>query len=284
MAWGSGLGGRGGNELGVVREDERMRELLVIGMGPGHPDQITVQAVRALNRVDVFFFIDKGDAKSGLNAARDEILRRHVTRPGFRVVMIPEPPRDRSGAGGYEGAVRDWHEARAELIGAAIATELGDDGVGAFLVWGDPSVYDSTLRIIDRILARGTVAFTWTVIPGVTSVQALAAAHRVPLNRIGEPIHITPARRIAGGLPEGLDSAVVMLDSGFTAGGLGDPGLTVFWGAYLSTPDETLISGPLSEVAGEITATRAALRARHGWIMDTYLLRRDREGEYREGE
>ncbi len=259
-----------------------MRELLVIGMGPGHPDQITVQAVQALNRVDVFFRIDKGDAKSGLNAVRDEILRRHVTRPGYRVVEIPEPPRDRSPsltADGYQGAVRDWHEARALVIGAAIAAELGADGVGAFLVWGDPSVYDSTLRIIGRLLARGVVPFEYTVIPGVTSVQALAAAHRVPLNRIGEPIHITPARRIAGGLPEGLDSAVVMLDSGFTAAGLDDPALTVFWGAYLGTPDETLIRGPLSQVAAQITATRAELRARHGWIMDTYLLRRDRASE-----
>jgi precorrin-6A synthase len=113
------------------------------------------------------------------------------------------------------------------------------------------------------------------VIPGVTSVQALAAAHRVPLNRIGEPIHITPARRIAGGLPEGLDSAVVMLDSGFTAAGFDEPALSVFWGAYLSTPDEILIRGPLSEVAGEITKARSELRARHGWIMDTYLLRRE---------
>src|SRR5580698_4803272 len=176
-----------------------MRELLVIGMGPGHPDQITVAAVAALNRVDVFFRIDKGDAKSGLNAAREEILRRHVTRPG------------------YQDAVRDWHEARAALIEAALAAELGEDGVGAFLVWGDPSVYDSTLRVIDRLRARALVAFEHTVIAGVTSVQALAAAHRIPLNRIGEPIHITPARRIDGGLPDGLDSAVVMLDRGFTA-------------------------------------------------------------------
>jgi precorrin-6A synthase len=255
-----------------------MRELLVIGMGPGDPDQVTVQAVRELNRVEVFFRIDKGDAKSGLNAARDEILRRHVSQPGYRVVEIPEPPRDRSPAD-YQGAVRDWHEARAELIEAALADELGADGVGAFLVWGDPSVYDSTLRIIERIQARGAVDFEYEVIAGVTSVQALAAAHRIPLNRIGEPIHITPARRIAGGLPAGLDSAVVMLDSGFTAAGFGDQALTVFWGAYLSTPDETLISGRLSEVAAEITETRAALRERHGWIMDTYMLRRDPDGE-----
>src|SRR6202034_405730 len=118
-----------------MRETGRMRELLVIGMGPGHPDQITVAAVAALNRVDVFFRIDKGDAKSGLNAAREEILRRHVTRPGYRIVDTPEPPRDGSPSltsDGYSGAVADWHEARAGLIEAALAAELADDGVGAF--------------------------------------------------------------------------------------------------------------------------------------------------------
>jgi precorrin-6A synthase len=257
-----------------------VRELLIIGMGPGDPDQVTVQAVKALNRADVFFRIDKGDDKSGLNAARDEILRRHVTRGGYRIVDIPEPERDRSEsltADGYQGAVGDWHAARAQLIAAAIEAELGADGVGAFLVWGDPSVYDSMLRIVDRVRALGTVDFTWTVLPGVTSVQALAAAHRIPLNRVGEPIHITPARRLDGGLPDGLDSAVVMLDRGFTAGGFGERGLSVFWGAYLSTEDEVLIAGPLAEVADKITATRAELRERHGWIMDTYLIRREQE-------
>jgi precorrin-6A synthase len=257
-----------------------MRELLIIGIGPGHPDQLTVQAVKALNRVDVFFRIGKGDARAGLNAARDEILRRHVTRPGYRVVDIPEPPRDRSPsltADGYQDAVHDWYEARAALIARAILDELGPDGTGAFLVWGDPSLYDSMLRIIDRVLALGLATFEYTVIPGVTSVQALAAAHRIMLNRVGEPVHITPARRIAGGLPDGLDRAVVMLDRGFTPAAFDDQGLDVFWGAYLSTPDEVLISGPLAEVAGRITEIRAALRERHGWIMDTYLLQRDRE-------
>jgi precorrin-6A synthase len=260
-----------------VRNTGLMRELLLIGMGPGHPDQITVQAVTALNRMDVLFRIDKGDAKSGLNLARDEILNRHV-RPGYRIVDLPEPPRDRSPsltADRYQGAVSDWHEARAQLIGEAIEGELGPDGVGAFLVWGDPSVYDSMLRIIDRVLALGTVVFEYQVIPGVTSAQALAAAHRIPLNRTGEPIHITPARRISDGLPDGLDSAVVMLDRGFTAAGFADENLSVYWGAYVSMPDEVLISGPLPEVAEQISQVRAELRERHGWIMDTYLLRRE---------
>ncbi len=245
-----------------------MRELLVIGIGPGDPDQITVKAVAALNRVDVFFVVDKGERKSGLLEVRDEILRRHVTRP-HRIVTIADPPRDR-GAEAYEGAVADWHAARAERFTAAL-DELGPDGVGAFLVWGDPALYDSTLRVIDDMIAAGA-QFRHEVIAGVTSVHALAAAHRVPLNRIGEPIHITPARRIEGGLPAGLDSAVVMLDRGFTAAGL-DPDLEIFWGAYLSTPDEVLVSGRLGDVADEITRLRAELREKHGWIMDTYLLR-----------
>lgn len=252
-----------------------MRELLVIGIGAGHPDQLTIQAVQAMNRVDVFFLIDKGNSKSGLNAVRDEMLRRHVTNTGYRVVEITEPARDRSpdltGAG-YQTAVQNWHEARAERIAQALTTELGEDGVGAFLVWGDPSVYDSTLRVIDRI--KGRIAFDYKVIPGVTSVQALAAAHRIPLNRIGEPIHLTPARRIVDGIPEGLDSAVVMLDVGFTAAQLDESNLEVFWGAYLSTDDEVIIAGRLGDVAGQIVETRARLRAEHGWIMDSYLLRR----------
>jgi precorrin-6A synthase len=264
-----------------VRETLPMRELLVIGIGAGHPDQVTVQAVQAMNRVDVFFLIDKGEAKSGLNAVRDAILDRHV-HSNYRVVEIAEPRRDRSAeltTDGYRAAVRDWHEARANRIGAALASELADDGVGAFLVWGDPSVYDSTLRVVERVLAAGVVEFDVTVIPGVTSVQALAAAHRIPLNRIGEPIHITPARRLADGVPAGMDSAVVMLDSGFAAAELADRDWDVFWGAYLSTPQETLIAGPLSDVADRITETRTRLRGEHGWIMDTYLLRRDRAGE-----
>jgi precorrin-6A synthase len=252
-----------------------VRSLLLIGIGTGNPDHVTVQAVEALNRVEVFFVIDKGERKSGLLELRDEILRRHVrNQDGYRVVEIPDPPRDRTAAG-YETAVGHWHERRAALFAAAIGAELGPDGVGAFLVWGDPSLYDSTLRVIDRILAGGQVEFDYTVIAGITSVQALTAAHRLPLNRIGEAITITPARQ----LPDDIDNTVVMLDAGFAAAALTDPELTVHWGAYLGSADEVLIAGPLTEVAGQIERRKAELRERHGWIMDTYLLRRSRPDE-----
>jgi precorrin-6A synthase len=256
-----------------------VRELLLIGIGTGNPDHVTVQAVAALNRAEVVFVVDKGAQKNELLELRDEICRRHIRdQDGYRVVEIPDPPRDR-GADAYADAVGDWHERRAELFAAAIVEHLGPDGVGAFLVWGDPSLYDSTLRVIERILANGTVEFDYSVIAGITSVQALTAAHRLPLNRIGEPIHITTGRRLAAGLPEGVDNAVVMLDAGFAAAALDDPQLTVFWGAYLGSPDEVLRSGRLVDVAADIEQTKRELREQHGWIMDTYLVRRSRDEE-----
>ena len=259
-----------------MHDTKRMRELIVIGIGPGHPDQITVQAVAALNRAQVFFVVGKGAEKGGLLAVREEILRRHIRNAdGYRVVEIADPPRDRAAAD-YPGAVEDWHQARADRFAAAITEHLDEDGVGAFLVWGDPALYDSALRVIDRIIARGDLEFEHSVIPGVMSVQALTSAHRMTLNRIGEPIHITTGRRLADGMPAELDSVVVMLDAGFAAAQLPEPDLEVFWGAYLGTADEVLINGTLGDVAERITATKTELRQRHGWIMDTYLLRRKR--------
>jgi len=252
-----------------------MRKLLVIGIGAGDPEYVTMQAVNALNAADVFFVVDKGEDKASLVALREQILDRYVRdQDGFRIVEIPDPPRDRAAAA-YTAAVEDWHEKRSELFEAAIASELAADGIGAFLVWGDPALYDSTLRVIDRILARGAVRFDYEVIPGITSVQALVAKHRLSLNRIGEPIHITTGRRLADGMPDGLDSAVVMLDAGFAPREFDDPRLHVYWGAYLGTPDEVLLSGRLVDVAEEIERTKRELRDEHGWIMDTYLLRRE---------
>ena len=72
------------------------RTVYVIGIGAGNPEHLTLQAVAAMNRVDVFFTIDKGavTATADLAALRAELLARHVTRP-YRVVAAPEVPRDR---------------------------------------------------------------------------------------------------------------------------------------------------------------------------------------------
>lgn len=248
-----------------------MRTVFVLGIGAGDPRHLTLQAAEAMAGVDVFFVLDKGTAPE-LIALRNDLLARHAA-PDHRVVVIADPERDRE-PDDYEQAVLDWHAARAERIGAALATELGADGTGAILVWGDPSLYDSTLRVLDRVAAAGTVAFEHTVIPGVSSVSALTAAHRVPLHGIGEPVLITTGRRLASSFGPDTPNAVVMLDGQLAFTELDPAGVEILWGAYLGTPDEILVSGPLDEVADRIVAERATARERHGWIMDIYLLRR----------
>jgi precorrin-6A synthase len=248
-----------------------IRSVQVIGIGAGDPQFLTMQAISALNEVDVFFFIDKPNATGDLATLRTEICASYVTDHPFRIVHAEEVERDRT-ATDYASAVADWHERRADLYERLIRDELATFQTGAFLVWGEPGLYDGTLRIIDQVLARDTVQFDYRVIPGISSVQALIAAHRIPMNRIGEPVHITTGRRIAEGEP--VDNTFVMLDAECAFRALADPHLDIYWGAYLGTPDQALVSGRLSDVSETIMATRADLRRRKGWIMDTYLLRR----------
>ncbi|NUS45303.1 MAG: precorrin-6A synthase (deacetylating) [Mycobacteriaceae bacterium] len=244
-----------------------MRKLYVIGIGAGNPDHLTLQAVKAMNEADVFFVLGKGKRTSELTDLRRTMLHAHKAGP-YRLVEIPDPPRDRAPSH-YGAAVQDWHARRADLLEQAFAQA---DGVGAILVWGDPSLYDSTLRIVDTVLARGGQRFDYTVVPGVTSVSALAAATRTVLHDVGEPVHVTTGRKLRA---EGLrhSATVVMLDADCAFRDL-PPDTHIRWAAYLGLPDETVVSGPLSEVGDHIIATRAALRARKGWIMDIYLLQK----------
>ncbi|KXK59997.1 precorrin 6A synthase [Micromonospora rosaria] len=249
-----------------------MRSILIIGIGAGDPGQLTLAAADAMRQADVFFLLDKGAEKQDLIALRHELMARFAG-PGHRVVEVRDPERDRT-ADGYVGAVDDWRRERADLLEEAIAAHVPADGHGAFLVWGDPALYDSTLAVVEEIQARGRVAFTHTVIPGVSSVATLAARHRIGLNRVGRPFLVTTGRRLAAQFPAGVDDVVVMLDAHCAFTRYVDEDLDIYWGAYLGTADEILIAGPVREVAARIVAARAQARERKGWIMDTYLLRR----------
>jgi precorrin-6A synthase len=247
-----------------------VRRLFVIGIGAGDPDHLTLQAVKAMNQVDVFVTFDKGEQKGELADLRAHLLATHMTKP-YRVVEVPDPPRDRTPRR-YDTAVDDWHARRAELLERAFAEV---DTTAGILVWGDPSLYDSTLRLVDRIRERGHDGFECTVVPGITSVSALAARAATVLHTIGDPVHITTGRRLrADGVTH--PATVVMLDRDCAFADLPDAAdLLIWWGAYLGMPDETIIAGRVADVAGRIVATRTALRAAKGWIMDVYLLRRD---------
>lgn len=249
-----------------------MRTVHVIGIGSGDPEHLTLQAVRVLADLDVVLVIDKGRPTEELLEVRREIARRHIARP-YRLVEIPEQSRERAAAD-YPGAVADWYDLRAIAFAQALATDVGPDEHAGILVWGDPALYDSTLRVLDRVRTLGGVEIAVNVVPGITSLQVLAAAHRVTFTGVGEPVHVTTGRRLLDGMPADLDDVLVMLDGSGAFEKLTDPDLDIYWGAYLGMPDQLLVAGNLQERKAEIAELRAVARDRKGWIMDSYLLRR----------
>lgn len=254
-----------------------MRTILVIGIGAGNPDYLTVQAIKAMNRANVFFMPDKGAEKAGLNAIRLQMLTQFVEQPEYRLVEFAIPARRRAETPDYRESVDEWR-AKLETAYERMFAELPEDGVGAFLVWGDPALYDGTLRILKDMQAAGW-AIAIEVIPGISAPQALAAQHQVTLNRVGEAVTITTGRRVEAGEADGLTSATVMLDNHQAFRRFAeDEGAEIFWGAYLGTAEEILVAGPVGQVMDEIDAKRREAQARNGWIMDTYMIRRGDKG------
>lgn len=249
-----------------------MRHLKIIGIGAGDPEYLTIQAIEQLNHVDVFFLVDKGGDKSDLLHMRNEICARYVEHTHYRTVEIPDSPRDLSGPA-YGEAVRAWHRQRVSQWGLVMGAELATGQVGAFLAWGDPAIYDSTLRILREVQAQGVFEFDLEVIPGISAVQALAARHQISLTEIGNSVLVTSGRQLSEEWRAGSNDVVVMLDAHCSFLELDDSSATIYWGAYLGTEDEILIAGTIAERGEEIKRVRDEARARKGWMFDTYLLR-----------
>ena len=251
-----------------------MTTIYLIGMGPGGPEYLTMQAVAALRKVDVFFILEKpGRGKQALTEARQRILDAYCTPGRYRVVAAASPGRAPAGDD-YTSVVADWHLDKSALFARLIGEHLAPGETGGVLLWGDPALYDGSLGIFRRLKQETMPDLTYEVIPGISSVQVLAARHQIPLNEVGEGVLITTARRMEEGACAGQSSAVVMLDSNAAFGRIDPAGLDIHWGAYLGTDDEILMSGPLETMAGPIAATVAREKERHGWIFDIYMLKR----------
>lgn len=247
-----------------------MMTLSLIGIGCGDPGQLTRAAVQAINAANLVLIPRKGTAKSDLADLRRTICADVLTNDKTRIAEFDLPVRD-AGEADYRKGVDDWHDAVAGTWSQTIADHLGGDGKVALLIWGDPSLYDSSLRIARRLHPLPDIE----VVPGITSIQALCAAHALPLNDIGEPFLVTTGRRLReSGWPVGIDTVVVMLDGGTAFQSLDPAGLHIWWGAYLGMVDQIIMSGALAEVGTRIVAMRQDARERHGWIMDSYILKR----------
>ena len=148
-----------------------------------------------------------------------------------------------------------WHAARVAAYEAVLVER---QGTAAFLVWGDPAFYDSTIRIIEAIAERGAVEVDYDVVPGISALQLLAARHRIVLHDIGQPLHVTTGRLLADAIAAGQTNIAVMLNRSVELAGLED--WAIWWGGNLGRPEEELISGRVGDVLAEIEAARDRIR------------------------
>ena len=247
-----------------------MITLSLIGIGTGNLDHLTGQAIREINRADIVLIPQKGAGKADLADLRHAICAEVLTNPNTKIIGFDLPKRDADTPSYYQG-VDDWHDAIAAAWHQAIAQNLGASGRVALLVWGDPSLYDSSLRISKRLIPAPKVE----VVAGLTSLQLLTAAHAIALNDIGAPVVITTGRQLRDhGWPKGVDTVVVMLDGACAFQTLETKGIDIWWGAYLGMQNQLLIAGPLEEKGPTILETRAKARQNHGWVIDIYLMRK----------
>lgn len=246
-----------------------MIDLVLVGIGTGNPDHLTLQAIRALNSVDLIL-IPRKSGKSDLADLRRAICAQVVANAAVVLAEFDMPVRD-AAVPEYLDRVNGWHDAIARVWSRTIGGHPGAQRV-ALLVWGDPSLYDSTLRIAARLNPAPRIS----VIPGITSLQALTAGHAIPVNGLGAAFQVTTGRQLRDhGWPVGVETVAVMLDGECSFMTLPPEGVFIWWSAYAGMPEEIRMSGALAEVGPRIVTVRAEARARHGWIMDIYLMRRE---------
>ncbi|MBK1694481.1 precorrin-6A synthase (deacetylating) [Chromatium weissei] len=256
-----------------------MKKLYLIGMGPGKPEYLTVQAINALKQVNVFFMLEKeGRGKLELLEMRQTILTHYLGDTGYRVVMVNSPARAKTVD--YQNDVQIWHDEKRALFAQLIANEMADGQIGAFLLWGDPSLYDQTVSLIADLAKHYTGKLEFEIIPGITSVQVLTAKHKIPLNRVGESITITTGRHVETCDPIEINNAVVMLDYNASFQRFTGQNMDIYWGGYLGCADEVLVSGAVDDVCDDLLRIKSEVRNEKGWLMDIYLLRRRIDGDH----
>ncbi|QLA15315.1 precorrin-2 C(20)-methyltransferase [Desulfolutivibrio sulfoxidireducens] len=146
-----------------------------LGVGPGDPELVTLKAARILGRVDVI--LAASSTKNDYSLSLD-VVRPHL-RPGVEVIRLGFPmTRDQ----GILDAAWEKNAARA-----ADVLKSGRDA--AFITLGDPLLYSTFGYLLPRlrsILPEAPVS----IVPGITSFQAAAAAAGEVLAESGENLLI----------------------------------------------------------------------------------------------
>ncbi len=228
------------------------RRLVGVGVGPGEANLITLKAVDVLRSADVILV--PSTERSGTGPGRAESIVLEVC-PELRerIRRVPFSMADRQGV--------SPRRAEAWQVSAAAVLEAFDEGAQlvCLATVGDPSVY-STFSYLAAEVEKALPQLLTEVVPGITAMQALAAASRTALTEGTEVLALVPVTAGMGTVERVLEVAdtVVLYKAGRQMSAVvevvrakrpDDVGLV---GTEIGLPDQSI--RPLAEVPESETA------------------------------
>lgn len=148
--------------------------LYLVGVGPGDPELLTLKAARILGAAPVIAYPTTGaDCAFALDIARDHISPAAIRLPVAIPMTVERGPAQAAYGIAADGVLRHLREGRDV----------------AYLCEGDPLFYGSAMYLVTRVAPHAPVS----VVPGVTSLTAAAAAIARPLAARNESLKILPA-------------------------------------------------------------------------------------------
>ena len=176
--------------------------LFGIGVGPGDPGLVTLNAIAALKAADIVaHFAKAGNASNARTIAACHFKHGVEELPLLYPVTTEIPKADSA----YRDAIRDFYDAAA----AAIAARLDAGKTVAVIAEGDPLFYGSYMHLHIRLAPR----YPTEIVAGVTGMSGCWSATATPIAQGDDVFTVLP-----GTLPEyelerrlaDTDAAVVM--------------------------------------------------------------------------
>jgi precorrin-2/cobalt-factor-2 C20-methyltransferase len=155
-----------------------------VGVGPGDPRLLTLQAVDVLKSVDL---VAIPKSKLDRESVAWDIAKVHCP-VNVRLVKLEMPM-----TADQQVLAKAWRDGAQTLL-----AELKQGKSVAFITLGDPSLYSTysyLLNILQEELPQECIA----TVPGITAMSAAAARFNLPLATGDEPLLILPSTEDVGG-------------------------------------------------------------------------------------